>query len=44
MFLHRWIAVLTTVVALFLVGAAIQADDQKKTDKNVTTLKVEDMT
>ena len=44
MLLHRWNAVLTTVVALLLVGAAIQADDQKKSDKNVTTIKVEDMT
>ena len=44
MLLHRWSRALTTVVTLFLVGAAIHADDQKKSDKNVTTIKVEDMT
>ena len=44
MLLHRLTTALTTVVALFLVGAAIQADDQKKLYKNVTTIKVEDMT
>ena len=44
MLLHRWSSALTTVVALFAFGAAIQADDQKKSDKNVTTIKVEDMT
>jgi hypothetical protein len=44
MLLHRWATVATTVVVLFALGAAIQADDQKKSDKNVTTIKVEDMT
>ena len=41
---HRWSTPLTAVVALVLFGAASQADDQKKSDKNVTTIKVEDMT
>lgn len=38
------LSALALMAALFLAGTAIRADDQKKSDKNVTTIKVEDMT